>query len=322
MNVVWLHLGQVELLWAKDRSRSCDSDPADKAFSRDLEMLHGPQSNQGTSSAEACFAVDGDSPVIWSLEMPLNNIEEVSDDLVWRSRTVNEEEIVMLDTPVLEVHLVILLLVQSDDPGDIDILEDVDIFIWVVSISLALVSVLNWTHEGDELAWDDPVEVSVLDSLIVFVLLDIECPEIVPAEPDGVLETLKAMEKCAVVEAVSLGGISVVFEQVVVWLELLVSLLSRHLEDDDHEGSHQESTIDHLVTWVARTAVVEYPVLRVVLVSQETGQLSGVSVDHGQVEGAEVAVEWEVGEVVVDIEEEGVLEVLWGLCITHPVQLI
>ena len=44
--------------------------------------------------------------------------------------------------------------------------------------------------------------------------------------------------------------------------------------------------------------------------------------DHCKVERAEVLVEREVGQVVVDIEEESVLEVLRRLGIRNPVQLI
>ena len=56
---------------------------------------------------------------------------------------------------------------------------------------------------------------------------------------------------------------------------------------------------------------MEYPVLGVVLVSEESCQLTSVSMDHRQVEGPEILVEWEVGQIVIDIEEESVLEVLW-----------
>lgn len=123
------------------------------------------------------------------------------------------------------------------------------------------------------------------------------------------------MKEGAIIKALTLGGISIVLEHAVVWLELLIGLLSGHFEDDDHESSHQECSIDHPITWTPRTAVVEYPVLRVVLVSEESCQLSGVSVHHGKVQGSEILVEWEIGQIIVNIEEEGVLKILWRLCI-------
>ena len=43
---------------------------------------------------------------------------------------------------------------------------------------------------------------------------------------------------------------------------------------------------------------------------------------HGKVERTKVLVEREVGEIVVNIEEESVLEILRRLCVRHPVQLV
>jgi len=45
-------------------------------------------------------------------------------------------------------------------------------------------------------------------------------------------------------------------------------------------------------------------------------------VHHGEVQRTEVLVEREVGEVVVDVEEEGVLEVLRRLSIADPVEFV
>lgn len=167
-------------------------------------MLHSPKSDKSSSSTESSLAVDSNSSVIWLLEMLLNNIEEVSHNLVWGSRSINEEEVIMGDSSILEVLFVVLLLVESDDSRYIYVLKDICILIWVVTISLALVSVLNWSHESYELSWDNPVEVTVLNSFVVLILLDIECPEVVPAESDSILETLEAVQESAVVEAVTL----------------------------------------------------------------------------------------------------------------------
>ena len=60
----------------------------------------------------------------------------------------------------------------------------------MMTISVLVVPLLNWTHEGAELAWDDPVKISVLDSFIVFILFDIKCAEIIPSESHSILETL------------------------------------------------------------------------------------------------------------------------------------
>ena len=44
--------------------------------------------------------------------------------------------------------------------------------------------------------------------------------------------------------------------------------------------------------------------------------------DHGKVKRTEVLIEWEVGQIIIDVEEEGVLEVLRRLGIRNPVELV
>ena len=44
--------------------------------------------------------------------------------------------------------------------------------------------------------------------------------------------------------------------------------------------------------------------------------------DHGQIEWPKVLVEWEVSQIVIDIEEEGILEILWRSQVTNPIELI
>jgi len=108
----------------------------------------------------------------------------------------------------------------------------------MLSILVSCISVLNWSHESYKLSWDDPVQVTIFDSLIIFIFLHVEGSEVIPSESYSVFEALQDVEQGAVVEAVSLGSISVVLEQLMVWLELFVSLISSHLEDNDHKSSH------------------------------------------------------------------------------------
>lgn len=91
MNVVWLHLREIKLLRTKDRSRSSDSNPSNEAFCWNLEVFHGPKTYESTSSSETSFAMNGDGSVIWLLEMWFNNIEEIFNNMVWRSRSINEK---------------------------------------------------------------------------------------------------------------------------------------------------------------------------------------------------------------------------------------
>ena len=157
-------------------------------------MLHSPKSDESSSSSESSFAMNSNCSMVWLLEVLLNNLKEFSDDLIWWSRSINEEKILMRDTSVFEMLFIILLLVESNNFGYVDALKDISVFIWMMTVPLPLVSVLDWAHESDKLVWDDPVKVSVLNSFIVLVLLDIECPEVIPAKSYSVFKSLEAVE--------------------------------------------------------------------------------------------------------------------------------
>jgi hypothetical protein len=124
-----------------------------------------------------------------------------------------------------EKSRVILLLVESNHALHIELLENLDILVRVMSISLVSVPLLDWAHECHKFTGNDPVEITVLNSLVLLVLLDIEGLEVIPLELDGVFETLETLEETTLIKAVTLGCITVGLEQPLVWLEYLVSLL-------------------------------------------------------------------------------------------------
>ena len=119
------------------------------------------------------------------------------------------------------------------------------------------ISLINWTHEGHELAGDDPVKISILNFLVVLVFLRIECLEVVPAEADTFLKSFKAMKNCTFVEAITFAGVSERLEIWVVDFELLVRLFRVHFEDDNHKGAHQEAGICDLGIVAAATVVID-----------------------------------------------------------------
>ena len=66
------------------------------------------------------------------------------------------------------------------------LLENLNILVRMVSKPLMRLFLLNRAHKSHELLWDDPVEVSVLDSFIELVLLYVKSSEVVPSEFDCV----------------------------------------------------------------------------------------------------------------------------------------
>lgn len=119
--------------------------------------------------------------------MRLHNIEEIFDNLIWRIWSIHKEQVMVSNCPILEILLVIFFLVEPYDLVNPNIIEYINVFIWVVAVSMVLVPLLNWTHEGYEFSWNNPVEVSIFNSLVVFVFFYVEAAEIVPSKLHGVL---------------------------------------------------------------------------------------------------------------------------------------
>lgn len=125
---------------------------------------------------------------------------------------------------------------------------------------LSLVSV-DWAHECYELARDNPVEVSVLDLFVVFVLAGIELVIVVPAELEPLLEALQTVEHSALIKAVAFARITERFQSAMILLKHLKGLPCLHFEDDQHEGTHEEAGICELRR-VRTRAVVENASIR------------------------------------------------------------
>ena len=82
---------------------------------------------------------------------------------------------------------VVLGFVKSDYLANVEVLEDIDVTGSRVAIAVNGVSLVNGSHEGQELARDDPVEITILHLLVVLVLPRIKSLEIVPSKSDRVL---------------------------------------------------------------------------------------------------------------------------------------
>jgi hypothetical protein len=92
-----------------------------------------------------------------------------------------------------EEPLVILFLIESYDSLDIKLLEYLNILAWMMTISLVIVSLLDGAHKSHELAWDNPVKVSIFNPFVLLIFFNVEGLEVVPFEFDGILETLQAL---------------------------------------------------------------------------------------------------------------------------------
>jgi len=112
----------------------------------------------------------------------LDDGEEISNNFIRWSGSINKEEIIMSNSFVFKMLFIVFLLIKSDYPGDINVVEDITILVWMLTILMSGVSGFNWSHESDELSWNNPVEITVFNSLVVLVFLNVESSEIVPVE--------------------------------------------------------------------------------------------------------------------------------------------
>ena len=208
-----------------------------------------------------------------------------------------------------EVLLIVFFFIKSYYALDIKLLENIDVLCWMMTISLISVSFFDWSHKGHELSRDDPIEITVFNSLISFILFHIESLEIVPAEFHCVLKALKTLKEGALVEAVSFGSIPIWLEKVMIRLEHFIGMFSGNFENDYTERGHQEGAVHHFVRFL-RGAVVEDPVILIILIPEESCQLSRVSVNHCEVQWSEVFIKWEILEIIINVEKEGIFVVL------------
>ncbi len=97
----------------------------------------------------------------------------------------------MLDLMLQKLLPVVLRLIQSDHMRNSEMFEHLNVVLRLISSRLFLI--VNWPHECYELARYDPIQVSILDFLIVFVLLWVESLELVPSVFNGKLQSFKTV---------------------------------------------------------------------------------------------------------------------------------
>ena len=162
-----------------------------------------------------------------------------------------------------ELLLLILRLVESDDKRNSEPPEDWHIIIWcegAISISC-----IQRTRKGDELSWNDPIQVSILNLLKVLIFLNIERAIVIPSESYSKLETLEAMQVCATISTISHCSVTIWNEFVVVRAESLPGIIGRLVEDNNHEGAHQESSVA-LLCVVKRRVMIDFVVLVLLII--------------------------------------------------------
>ena len=149
----------------------------------------------------------------------------------------------MPDSSIDELLSVILRLIQSHDFLNVPLSKYVYILFRSESGSLAWLSTIKGSHERSKLARDDPVNVTILNSLIKLIVFHIKCLQIVPIELDAPLESIEAVKDGAMIPTVTLGSISERSNLIMIGSESFPCFFRSLLQDDDHEGAHQEQGV-------------------------------------------------------------------------------
>lgn len=125
--------------------------------------------------------------------MFIANLKELFNNVVRRCGSINEKQIIMRDPCVRKEILVVLLFVQPYDSGDIELIKYFYVLVWMMTIPLDCISFLNRSHESHKFAWNDPVDITVFNSLKMFILFYIKSLEIIPLEFNRIFESLQTL---------------------------------------------------------------------------------------------------------------------------------
>ena len=88
---------------------------------------------------------------------------------------------------VFDKFLTIILIwfVESDYMRHSKMTKYFKVIFWCISMlgfPCHLLGIIDWTHKCDELPWNNPVEITIFNLLIVFVLSWIEVLKAIPAK--------------------------------------------------------------------------------------------------------------------------------------------
>ena len=113
----------------------------------------------------------------------------------------------MGDASLGKFESVVLGFIQAHDVGHSKVFKHLQIVFWGITATVKTYLV-DGSHEGNVLLWNDPVQITIFNFLVVLIFLVVELSEVIPAETDGDLEPLQTMKDRAAVRAITITGIS------------------------------------------------------------------------------------------------------------------
>lgn len=219
-----------------------------------------------------------------------------------------------VDALFLEDSCIVERFIQSHNSSDVELCEVRQEGLW--SKPVALVACRR--REGQDLAGNDPVHVSNVQSVVILIELVVKLLEVVPALAHCKLESSKAVWQLQLKGAWLLACVHEGYRLFPTLGEGFPCLLCRELKADNQEACHEVHGVGLLR--VVGTAVVED--LDALILLQDAVELYTVPVQLGQVQGPEVLVVPLVSQDRVDVKEEAIWHVLRRLLVAVPIQSI
>ena len=141
--------------------------------------------------------MNGNRTVVRLSKVIFHNAKEVLHDFVRRVGPIDKEEIIMRDSSIDKMLPFVLDIVESYNLVHSYVIEYVNVLPRMLSVPVLGISIFDRSHECHELTRNNPVQISIFNTFVIFVFLDIKGPEIIPSKAHGVLKPLKAMQQGA-----------------------------------------------------------------------------------------------------------------------------
>lgn len=204
----------------------------------------------------------------------------------------------MIKTSISELFSLVHSLVQADNGGHVVETEVGKVVVRRVKrVAILNATLVVWTSKGQELAWQDPVEVTIFHLLKVFILVRVEVGEVKKAKMNSLGDGCKAVLKCEVVTAPASRGISEWRKGMAEgWAQQTQHLLRSTTLVDDHVASNE---IGGICSFTTVKAGIVYDLLGALELFVD---FLTVAIQHGQIERSEIIVEIFVDKFIVDAE--------------------
>ena len=168
-------------------------------------MFHTITPNQSPCSSKSSLTMNSQSFFF------LSYIQKILNNTIRRSTSINKIKIVMSKSVLNKPLLLVCLIVKSDHSCDPQRNKQLTkVLRSSYSKAFCICPYIGRTSKSQHFAWNNPVSISIFYSLVELVLLDIESPDIEPAQLNCGLKSAKTVQNRAFISATAVTSVSIV----------------------------------------------------------------------------------------------------------------